>query len=141
MGTVTTFDHTADVGLLVRGDDLNDLFGTAAAGVFDYVVANRDAVLPRHVERLALRADSTLELLVVWLNELIFRSETQHVLYARFDVRLGADGLSLTAEIMGEPIDGDRHILDHEVKAVTRHGLELDRDDAGGWVAELILDI
>ncbi len=141
MGTVEVFDHTADVGLRVRGIDLDDVFRTAAAGVFDYVVANREAVQPRVVETIALHADSTAELLVVWLNELIFRSETQHKLYADFDLHVAPDGRALTASIAGEPIDRDRHILDHEVKAVTRHALELDRDAAGGWVAELILDI
>ncbi len=141
MGTVTTFDHTADVGLLVHGDDLNDLFRTAAEGAFDYVVANRDAVVARDVETITLHADSTMELLVVWLNELIFRSETKHRLYATFDVHVALDGLSLSANVAGEPIDRERHLLDHEVKAVTRHGLQLDRDDAGRWVAELILDI
>ena len=32
-------------------------------------------------------------------------------------------------------------VLDHEVKAVTRHGLELGRGPDGRWVAEVILDI
>ena len=44
MGTVETFEHTADVGLRVTGADLDDLFRTAAGGVFDYIVVNRDAV-------------------------------------------------------------------------------------------------
>jgi SHS2 domain-containing protein len=140
MGTVTTFDHTADVGLTIRGSDLNDLFQTAAEGLFDYIVANRSAVRDQEDEHVELHDDSTADLLVDWLNELIFRSETKHRLYSRFQVRVAADGLSLAADIGGEPIDPDRHVLDHEVKAVTRHGLTLKRDDHG-WVAEVILDI
>jgi SHS2 domain-containing protein len=140
MGTVTTFDHTADVGLTIRGNDLDDLIQTAAEGMFDYIVANRDAVRDLERERIELRADSTADLLVAWLNDLIFRMETEHRLYSRFDVHVAPDGLSLVAEIGGEPIDPDRHVLDHEVKAVTHHGLTLARND-GGWVAELILDI
>ena len=50
------------------------------------------------------------------------------------------DGLSLRGEVGGEPIDRERHVLDHEVKAVTHHGLDL-RREGGGWVAEVILDI
>ena len=42
-------------------------------------------------------------------------------LYTRFDVRLADDGRSpRRPTIAGEPIDRDRHVLDHEVKAVTR---------------------
>ena len=63
MGTIETFDHTADVGLRIRGDDLDDLFRTAAGGVFDYIVANRDEVRPAETEHLTLQADSPLDLL------------------------------------------------------------------------------
>ena len=140
MGTIETFDHTADVGLRVRGEDLDDLFRTAAEGLVDYVVANREAVRDEVSAGVELRADSTLDLLFAWLNELIFRVETTHTLFARFDVRVAADGLSLEAEVGGEPIDRARHVLDHEVKAATRHGLALGRE-GDGWVAEIILDI
>ena len=141
MGTVETFEHTADVGLRVTGDDLDDLFRTAAEGVFDYIVVNRDAVRVASREPVEVRADEPAELLVIWLNELIFRCETRHSLYTMFDVRVADDGLSLRGEIGGEPIDRDRHVLDHEVKAVTHHARDLRRGDKGGWVAEVILDI
>jgi SHS2 domain-containing protein len=140
LGTVETFDHTADVGLRVRGADLNDLFRTAAEGVFDYIVINRAEVRAEEHESVSLDADSTEELLAAWLNELIFRCETKHRLFSRFDVHVADDGRGLQAEIAGEPIDRDRHILDHEVKAVTHHGLTL-QCAGSGWLAELILDI
>ncbi|CAN5602212.1 archease [soil metagenome] len=140
MGTVEMFEHTADVGLRVRADDLEDLFRSAAEGLFDYIVTNREEVREVVSEELALRTDSTGQLLIDWLNELIFRCETQHRLYRRFEVRLSRDGNELQATILGEPIDQDRHRLDHEVKAVTHHGATL-KKGAESWEAELILDI
>jgi SHS2 domain-containing protein len=140
LGTIETFDHTADVGLRIQADNLDDLFRTAAEGVFDSIVANRDEVRIAAREPVSLQARATDELLVTWLNELIFRCETRHRLYTQFDVHLADDGLSLQAEIGGESIDRDRHLLDHEVKAVTRHGLSV-RREGEGWLAELILDI
>ncbi len=140
MGTTEIFDHTADVGFRIGGDSLDDLFATAAEAMFDYIVANRAEVRATEVEPVQLRADSATDLLAVWLDELLFRSETRHRLYARFDVRVAADGRSLDANVAGEAIDRDRHILDHEVKAVTRHGFFLEADESG-WKAEMILDI
>ena len=140
MGTIDTFDHTADVGLRIRGDDLDDLFRTAAGGIFDYIVANRDEVRAAEPRPIDLRSDSPIDLFVTFLNDLIFRSETRHRLYTPFDIRVAPDGLSLSGTIGGEPIDRDRHVLDHEVKAVTHHAMTLGRDGRG-WVAELILDI
>lgn len=140
MGTIETFDHTADVGLRVRGADLDDLFRTAAEGLFDYVVANRSEVRTVDVEKVSLREDSAVDLLAAWLSELIFRSETHHRVFRDFDVRVEDDGTRLDATAHGEAIDRERHILDHEVKAVTRHGLKLEREGEG-WLAEMILDI
>jgi len=140
MGHVETFDHTADLGLRIKGDDLADLFRTAAVGLFDVIVANRDQIQVVETEPVSLEAESTEDLLVGWLNELIFRSETQHRLYGRFDVDVDDLGHRLDGTIGGEAIDRGRHLLDHEVKAATRHGLSL-RPENGGWAAEVILDI
>ena len=40
----------------------------------------------------------------------------------------------------GETIDPGRHRLDVEIKAVTWHGLKLQRE-TDGWLAEVIVDI
>jgi SHS2 domain-containing protein len=140
LGTCEPFEHTADVGLRITGTDLNDVFRTAAEGLIDYIVVNREAVHAGAPETLSLQAETPADLLADWLSEVLFRVETTHTLYSRFDIDVADDGRSLTATLAGEPIDRDRHILDHEVKAVTRHGLNLQRTDTG-WVAELILDI
>jgi SHS2 domain-containing protein len=141
MGQSETFDHTADLGVRVFANDLADLFQTAGAALFDIIVANRDAVTVVDTETVGLRASSTEDLLVEWLNELIYRSETQHRLYTRFDVKLTEENRRLEATIGGEQIDHARHILDHEVKAATRHELSVRQLADGSWVAEVIVDI
>jgi SHS2 domain-containing protein len=140
MGQVETFEHTADLGLRIEAESLEDLFETAAVGLFQMIVANLDQVRPLEQREVVLESDTTAELLVIWLNELIFESETRHVVYSRFQVRLEEDGLRLRAIIAGEAIDPSRHVLDHEVKAVTRHGLKLE-GRGEGWLAEVIVDI
>jgi SHS2 domain-containing protein len=140
MGHCEAFDHTADLGLRVEAEDLSDLFESAAAGLFDAIVVNRDAVRENESESIILTADSVPDLFLAWLNELIFQSETRHRLYRAFQVQVDESGPRLEATIMGEPIDRDRHILDHEVKAATHHGLTVRRVDQG-WLAEVVLDI
>lgn len=142
MGRAETFEHTADLGLRVFGEDLPDLFESAAKGLFDIIVVNRDDVRAALTEEISLSAESVPDLFVAWLNELIFRSETGHRLYSEFRAQVEEDenGSRLEATIAGEAIDRDRHVLDHEVKAATHHGLTV-RPLAGGWQAEVILDI
>ncbi len=61
-----------------------------------------------------------------------------HVLFSRFEVTLTESGLK--ARAWGETLDFDRHQVNHEVKAVTYHGLTVERT-AEGWMAEVIFDI
>ncbi len=99
MGTVEVFEHTADVGLRVRAGALDELFRTAAEGLFDSIVVNREDIRALEREDVTLAAETPAELLAAWLNELIFRCETQHRLYNQFDVHLdgGDDSRSLRA--------------------------------------------
>ena len=46
----------------------------------------------------------------------------------------------LTATVRGEPFDPARHVLAHEVKAITYHELKVVRD-GDQWLAEVIVDI
>jgi len=116
------------------------LFETAAGGLFDVIVANRADVREEEQESVALASDSIEDLMLAWLNELIFRSETRHRFYSRFEVGVDPSGRSLQATIAGEAIDLARHVLDHEVKAATRHGLFVQPCNEG-WISEIILDI
>lgn len=140
MGSVEVFEHTADLGLRIAAESLDDLFRTAAEALFNVITADRSTIEPRESEAVDLRADSPETLLVDWLNELIFRVEVRHRFYGRFDVKVADDGRSLSATIAGEPIDPDRHVFNNEVKAATYHGLFV-KKEADGWAAEVIVDI
>ncbi|HEX3447163.1 MAG TPA: archease, partial [Isosphaeraceae bacterium] len=76
MGRSETFEHTADLGLRIFATDLPDLFRTAGEALFDVIVANRSDVRVVETELVSLTAESIADLLVQWLNELIFRCET-----------------------------------------------------------------
>ncbi|MDX2035605.1 MAG: archease [Isosphaeraceae bacterium] len=135
------FDHTADVGMRVEGRDLADLLETAAGGLFDAIAVDRSRIRPLEVEEVVLQAESTLDLFADWLSELIYRAEVGRKLYGKFEVEARPDERSLHAWIWGEPIDLARHEFGSEVKAVTRHGLIVERRADGSWFAETILDI
>jgi SHS2 domain-containing protein len=75
------------------------------------------------------------QLLVNFLQELLFLHETQRVLLKEFQVHI--EGTRLHARVRGETIDKRRHELKLAIKAVTYHRLKVD-PKAG--VAEVIFD-
>jgi SHS2 domain-containing protein len=133
-----TFEHTADLGLRVRAPDLDTLFAEAGEALFAAVVEDLATVRPLQSLLVDLAADDREYLLFDWLKELLYRFDAEHWLFSRFDVRVQENRLKATA--WGEPLDRDRHVLSHEVKAITYHGLKVEPAD-GGWLAEVIVDI
>jgi SHS2 domain-containing protein len=133
-----TFEHTADLGLRIRAADLNALFAEAAEALFEVIVPDLGSVRPLTKVEIALGGDDTALLLFDWLKELLFQFDAKHLLLAEFDVQVRSDGLTATA--WGERLDRDRHVLEHEVKAITYHGLRVERV-GDRWLAEVIVDI
>jgi SHS2 domain-containing protein len=136
------FEHTADLGLRVSADTLEELLAEAAQGLLAMLVANPEAVRPVHSKQIDVEAAEPAYLLFDWLSELLFAFETEKVLLSAFDIRLesGTDSYKLTAGCRGEPMDVVRHQMDHEVKAITYHGLEVNQTPTG-WLAQVIVDI
>ncbi|MHC4402393.1 MAG: archease [Planctomycetota bacterium] len=132
------FEHTADLGLRMRAAELDALFAEAGRALFSVIVANPEAV--RIVDRVPFKVEGTRrdDLFFDWLAELLFAFDTRRILLTEFDVRVDEHGLVATAR--GEPFDPDRHQLDVEVKAITYHGLKVQRD-GDGWLAEVIVDL
>jgi SHS2 domain-containing protein len=133
-----TFEHTADLGLRVRAADLNTLFAEAAEALFAAIVEDLGTVVASQQLDVELAGDDREYLLFDWLKTLLYHFDAGHLLLARFEVRVREVGL--TARAWGEPLDRTRHHLQHEVKAITYHGLRVE-PAPGGWLAEVIVDI
>lgn len=137
-----TFEHTADLGLRIRAGNLDALFIEAAQALFSAIVEDLGSVRPEKQIDVRLSGDDLVYLLFDWLNELLYRWDTEHLLFGRFEAHLTRTGAawSLQGSAWGEPLDRSRHALEHEVKAITYHGLRVEQA-VEGWLAEVIVDI
>jgi SHS2 domain-containing protein len=132
------FEHTADLGLRVIAPDLNALFADAATALFAMIVEDVTAVQPLNEVAFAIEGTDREYLLFDWLRELLMRHDEERILFGKFAVNVTKSGLTATA--WGEPIDPARHLLSHEVKAITYHELKIVPHESG-WMAEVIVDI
>ncbi len=131
-------DHTADLGVVVRGADLAELFARAAAVLADILYEPKHVAEKETRERV-LRGAEPESLLVLWLNELIVLRETEDFLWRRIEVALGED-LVLRASLAGETLDPGRHRPKTALKAATYHELRV-RPAPGGLEAQIIFDV
>ncbi len=133
------FEHTADLGLRVEAPDLESLLTEAARGLFSIIVENLDDVRPTRRAKFEISGDDPPYLLFDWLAELLYTFDARLMVLCDFKVHITA-GEGLRGEAWGEPLDRERHRLDHEVKAITYHGLDVSRTE-NGWQAVVIVDI
>jgi SHS2 domain-containing protein len=135
-------DHTADLGLRVRAASLEGLFRQAALGLASLLTepARLDA---RESVAIEIRGLDLEELLVGWLNELLYRFESGRlVLTAIPELRIerGGEGYRLLATGTGGRWDPQRHPSGAPVKAATYHGLKVVPATDGGFEIVLIFD-
>jgi len=132
------FEHTADLGLRIRAADLDTLFTEAAQSLFSAVVEDLATVRPLRKIDVRLDGDAIDYLLFDWLRALLYHFDAEHLLFGQFEVHVSEAGL--TGSAWGEPLDRARHNMEHEVKAITYHGLRVEKIGEE-WEAEVIVDI
>ena len=134
------FDHTADIGLKAYGDSLASMFENAAKGMFSIMFETISEVDPAKVLKVELKEEENQEqLLIDWLNELLFLLETEDLVLSRFNVTdIGPKGLK--AEVSGSPFDPQVHRYKTEVKSATYHMLEIGREN-DKYFGRILFDI
>jgi SHS2 domain-containing protein len=137
----TFVDHTADVAADLTGRTIEELFASAAQALTD-TITQLETVRPSVTQSVTLESGSPDDLLVDWLNELVYRFEVQNVLVSDAAVRIAhaAGRWRLGGTIAGEPFDPARHPSRVLVKSATYHGLHV-AQTADGWTARIVFDI
>jgi len=138
MGQYEFINHTADLGIKVRGFSLKKLFENAARAMFDLIV-DLDTVKKRNQMTIEIKGGELEELLADWLRDILYRCNGDKYLLKEFKIeKISPEGLK--ARVRGEKLDMSRHTLRREIKAVTYHDLEI-RKLNHEWQAQIIFDI
>jgi len=132
------FPHTADIGVRVYGKDLKELFENAAFAMFD-IIADLENLSGDTVETFELEAPDQEELLVAWLDELLYNFYTKQMIFFKFQVEELTEN-RLKAKATGRSIGANRNRLKTEIKAATYSGLNIKKSGEGCEV-EIIFDV
>ncbi len=130
-------DHTADIGIKGWGEDIGSAFISCAQGLF-YLVGDK----PKGEIAAGVTKDITSfsweELLVEWLNELVYEFDVNH--YYLYDFCIGdLRQFQISSRSSAIVIPKD-YIVRHYIKAVTYYGAFVRKMDSV-WVAQVIIDV
>ncbi len=127
-------DHTADWALRVRGASLPELFINAARGMYAITV-DAPEVQPQVERQIHVTGVDAEALLVNWLNELLYYTEVEGLVFGRFEITSFApDQLRAVARgQLGVP-------LRKQIKAVTFHNLKIVLSE-GVYQVTLVFDV
>lgn len=131
------YAHEADIGVRGRGATKAEAFEQAALAMIA-AVAHPALVEPRERVRVRCEAPDDELLLAEWLNALVYEIATRRMLFSKFAVEL--ENHALSADAWGEAVDPARHHPAVEVKGATYTTLRVARE-AGGWVAQTVVDV
>ena len=130
--------HTADIAIRVYGKDLKELFINAAFGMFD-IIADLEGLKSSVSIEVNLKAPSKEELLVSWLDELLYNFYTKSIIFFEFDASLLSEE-QLMVKAYGRHIGENRNRLKTEIKAATYHDLNI-RQSGEGYSVDIVFDV
>ena len=131
-------EHTADMGLEAQADSLAAVFEEMARGLVGMIYGN-SPVREMLEEEVVVRADDPVELMVAWLNEIVYRIEMDDLVVREVVINT-VDDNGLHATLTGERFDAGRHSVERQVKSVTYHQACLE-ERPDGWYARVYVDL
>ncbi len=138
-------DHTSDIGIRFTGKSIEELFENAATGMFSMITDIRKVKKSRRMEiKLSAEIDDLDDMMMLWLERLIYLFEVEEMVFSRFYVNITTknERISLYARAWGEKIDISRHIIINSIKAPTYHLLRAGKnEDTGIWEGQVIFDV
>ena len=133
-----TFNHTADLGIEVYGEDQKRLFVNAGFALFD-LITDMDKVEAKTSLPLTAEGMDPEDLMVSWLRELLYLHQVKEYLFRDFAIHEMGEEL-LKATVKGEKFDPRRHELIREIKAATYHQIKV-ACEKGVWISRIVFDI
>jgi SHS2 domain-containing protein len=131
-------EHTADIRIEVEAPDVPGIFTRSALAMLD-LMFGFESVGRKETRTITTTGDGVEELLIAWLNEVLYVYSVEGIVFSRFS-HVEMTDKSFSAVGSGERLDCTKLSGGLEIKAATYHGLSI-RPADGGWKATIIFDV
>lgn len=132
------FNHTADLGISVRGYSCADLFRNAGIALLELILGN---TVPKTEQKLKISIDGNdlPDLMVRWLSEILYLFEGEKLIVTEIIINSMSKN-RITSTLSIKKFDSQYNVILREIKAVTYHQIEV-KEKNGLWTARVIFDL
>ncbi len=134
----TLMDHTADLGIEIRGSGLKNLFEGAGSALMHLMVRGEHRGKTTSMA-ISVSGQDLADLMVRWLGEILYLFDGENLVVTSIQID-SVSSSRLEAILETVPFDPSAHEIHTEVKAVTYHQIEV-VDKGNQWEARVILDV
>ena len=131
-------DHTADLGILIKGKDLPTLFHNACTALLDIMISGNSHEKPKSI-KLNVTGTDLPDLMVRWLGEILYFFDGEGLIASSTTI-YSVSNNNLKASLFTVAFDPEIHKILTEIKAVTYHRIEVTEKN-GIWEARVIFDL
>jgi len=131
-------DHTADLGIIVKGPDVENLFILAAQAMTDLMVKG-DISEKTAIRDVLVEGEDFPDLMVRWLGEILYLFEGENFIVHSIEIK-SISPIQLKSTLSLSSFEPEYHQVLREIKAVTYHQISVDKAN-DGWEARVIFDI
>lgn len=133
----------ADAAFVAYGHSLDEVF-LAATEALIVTLADPGTIVPTVSEVLLIQQDTLEDLLVDWLNVLVFLKDARGMVFSHASLNVKQDpsgqGWRADGQVHGALVDPHSQVLRGDVKAVTKHWFSLNQVGEE-WVARVVMDL
>ncbi|MBE6488985.1 MAG: archease [Methanosphaera stadtmanae] len=125
------FETTADIGIEVYSEKLNDAFINSALATMN-LITDIDKIKHTTTRNITLEADDNESLLYDWITELLILLDSEFFIASEYqlDINYKENTYKLNATISGDIYDTTIYNYKTEVKAITYHNMLIEKDDS-----------
>jgi len=136
--TYQVIDHTADLGIIVKGPDVKSLFIHAARAMTDLMVKG-DISKETVIKDVLVEGEDFPDLMVRWLGEILYLFDGENLIVNSIKIK-SISPTKLKSILTLTSFETEHHQVIREIKAVTYHQISVDKTK-DGWQAKVIFDI
>lgn len=134
----TLINHTADLGIKIRGSDLKNLFETAGSALVHLMVRAEHHGKTTSM-KISISGEDLADLMVRWLGEILYLFDGENLVVTSIHMDTVSSS-RLEAILETVPFDPSVHETHSEIKAVTYHQIQV-TDKGNQWEASVIFDV